>query len=148
MSHPFHSSQCGCAHETLDVAQLATLYPSIDHERIRCFNESQPGQGRSIVRPWEQRHLPSPPLQSHSDDAELLLFVPFTSTVTVKALTLITAGDHAPDKLRLSAASFPLLAAYRASLPLTRFPPSVVSASSTERTSTWARWVTCRRCRS
>ena len=101
MSHPFHSSGCGCAHETLDDAQLTTLYPSIDRERVRCYNESELDQCRLIIRPWEQRRQPDAVLRSHSDDAELLLFLPFTTNVRVRALTLITTGDHAPDKVRM-----------------------------------------------
>ena len=102
MSHPYHSAACGCSHDTLDQSQLSTLYPSIDHHRIVCYNESQPGQARRIIRPWEERKREDV-LISHEGDAELLLLVPFTTTVKVKTVTLITAGDQAPDTVRLSA---------------------------------------------
>jgi hypothetical protein len=100
MSHPFHSSACGCAADSLVPAQVQTLYPFIDHPNIRCFNECQPNQSKLIIRPYEQRHLPLT-LSSHHDDAELLLHLPFTTTVKVTSLTLITSGPHAPNQLHL-----------------------------------------------
>ena len=101
MSHPFHSAQCGCAHDTLDQAQLTSLYPFIDLARVRCYNESSPGQARRIIRPWEQRLLPSSSLSSHPDDADLLLLLPFITTVTVRSLTLTSHLPNAPSRVRL-----------------------------------------------
>ena len=101
MSHPFHSAGCGCAHDSLDQSQLTTLYPSIDLDRLVCYNESQPNQSRTIIRPWEDRHNPTQHLDSSDDDSELLLLVPFTTNVKVRSVTVRSEGDSAPDRVRL-----------------------------------------------
>ena len=101
MSHPFHSAGCGCAHDSLDQSQLATLYPSIDLDRLVCYNEAAPNQARTVIRPWEERLNSTQHLDSSDGDSELLLLVPFTTNVKVRSLTLRSEGEAAPDKVRL-----------------------------------------------
>lgn len=51
-----HDEHCDHEHEDLPGSgEQALLYSRIDHDNIRCLNESEPDTGKTIVKPWDQR---------------------------------------------------------------------------------------------
>lgn len=93
MSHHHHSGPCGHSHHdddshvTPDSGDQDLLFTSIDRDRILTLNESTPGSGASIVKPWDRRLDPLPELISDADD-QLIIHVPFTSSVKLTTLLL------------------------------------------------------------
>ena len=80
------------------------MFAAIDTSKVRCLNESELGAGVHPFKPYSQRRDPEPRLDSHDDDPELLLFVPFTRVVKLKSINVI--GGHAgegtaPAKIKL-----------------------------------------------
>lgn len=74
-------------------------------QKVRCLNEDAAGSCRTVLRPWDARTTAPPPpgpLLSDSDDAELLLHIPFDGAVKLKAVCVIGGpGGRAPTKMRL-----------------------------------------------
>jgi len=100
MSHQ-HSAGCGCAEAAKSAdAMSASLLPAIDLPRVRCFNEAEPDAGRYCLKGWDARH-DARRLLSDPDDGEMLLVIPFTSSVHIRSLALIAWGDWRPARLRL-----------------------------------------------
>ena len=62
-----------------------SLYKFIDHAGVRCLNAAEGSDARAVLRPWERRRERTPLLESNEDDCELLLYIPFTSDVKVRA---------------------------------------------------------------
>ncbi|CAG8771146.1 18263_t:CDS:2, partial [Racocetra fulgida] len=44
------------SHDGPDRGTEASLYPCIDHENIRCLNESVAGSGKNVIKPWHERN--------------------------------------------------------------------------------------------
>jgi len=63
----------------------SSLWRFVNHAGVRCFNAADGSYARAVLRPWEQRREREPVLESNEDDAELLLFVPFTSDVKARS---------------------------------------------------------------
>jgi len=81
-----------------------SMYAAIDTSKVRCLNESELGACRHPFKPYSRRREAEPRLDSHDDDPELLLFVPFTRVVKLKSINII--GGHAgegtaPTKINL-----------------------------------------------
>eukprot|EP00624_Nannochloropsis_granulata_P000262 evm.model.NODE_10932_length_14799_cov_18.808027.4 len=80
------------------------MYAAIDTSKVRCLNESEFGACLHPFKPYSRRREAEPRLDSHDDDPELLLFVPFTRVVKLKSINII--GGHAgegtaPTKIKL-----------------------------------------------
>ena len=66
------------------------------------MNEAEEGSCSRIFKSWDQRLTPTPSLKSDDDDPELLLHIPFTGSIKLKALTVIGAPNGAsPSKLKV-----------------------------------------------
>ncbi|CEH17257.1 Thioredoxin-like protein [Ceraceosorus bombacis] len=85
------------------LGQQDSLFLSIDIPRVTCLNESRPSSCQRIFKPWDERNEESLEncLQSDADD-QILLRIPFTSSVKLRAL-LLKAGPagQTPAKLHL-----------------------------------------------
>lgn len=101
MSSPhLHGPGCGCSDEVKEQSVNESLLAVIDRDRIRCLNEKLPGSGRNPFKAWSDRFDSTHVLESDVDD-ELLLFVPFVSTVKLKSIAVLAAGDTTPKLLNV-----------------------------------------------
>ncbi|KAH7424715.1 hypothetical protein KP509_11G020900 [Ceratopteris richardii] len=93
-----HSHDCS----EHDCASAWSLYKHIDLPRVWALNEAVEGSAKNVFRSWESRLDTSNGfLESNDDDPELLLFIPFTSDVKIKSVSVIGAGDgHSPSRMR------------------------------------------------
>ena len=68
---------------------------------VHCLNEQEPGAGKSIIKPWDQRLNKTPYLES-SVDEELILTIPFTVSVNVKSIMIIGGDEEScPNRVKL-----------------------------------------------
>ncbi|XP_073007055.1 uncharacterized protein [Typha latifolia] len=79
-----------------------SLYKHIDLSKVSALNESIAGSVKSVFKAWEQRLDTSEGLlESNEDDPELLVFIPFTSDVKIKSISVVGgAGGASPSKMR------------------------------------------------
>ncbi|KAG0241261.1 hypothetical protein BGW41_006115 [Actinomortierella wolfii] len=78
-----------------------SLFSKIDRDNVVCLNESEPGQGKSILKPWTDRMDDSKVLESDADE-QLILFIPFTASVKLKSISIrYEPGETAPSKLKV-----------------------------------------------
>jgi hypothetical protein len=55
----------------------------------------------NCIKPWSKRLDPEPVLQSNEDDAELIIYIPFTTSVKLKSISLIGGPEGAgPTQVR------------------------------------------------
>ncbi|CAL5223627.1 g6169 [Coccomyxa viridis] len=96
-----------CAHdhdcEAADCGPSWSLHEHIDMSNVWALNEAQAGSVHDIFRPWGDRlDMSLPTLDSNDDDPELLIHVPFSGTVKIKAITIIGGSDGtAPAQLKV-----------------------------------------------
>lgn len=74
-------------HEHGDELGLS-LRPLIDFPNVFCLNEEVENGGRSVLKLHEERLTDTPSLTSPDDDPELLLFIPFTESVTIQSISI------------------------------------------------------------
>ncbi|ONM41393.1 Thioredoxin family Trp26 [Zea mays] len=79
-----------------------SLYNHIDVPKVVALNESVPGSVKSVFKPWEQRLDTSGGfLESNEGDPELLIFIPFTSDVKIKSISVVGGADGtSPSRMR------------------------------------------------
>ncbi|KAL6597883.1 hypothetical protein ACP70R_046688 [Stipagrostis hirtigluma subsp. patula] len=79
-----------------------SLFNHIDIPKVVALNESVPGSVKSVFKPWEQRLDTSGGfLESNEDDPELLIFIPFTSDVKIKSISVVGGPDGtSPSRMR------------------------------------------------
>ncbi|XP_038981235.1 PITH domain-containing protein 1 isoform X4 [Phoenix dactylifera] len=79
-----------------------SLYKHIDFSKVSALNESIAGSVKSVFKPWEHRVDTSEGLlESNDGDPELLVFIPFTSDVKIKSISVVGgAGGTSPSKMR------------------------------------------------
>ena len=77
--------------------------PACAHVQVRCLNEAVVGSCQGVFKPWHQRlDLGGAALRSSDDDPELLLHVPFTGAVKLRAISVVGGPDGAaPAALRV-----------------------------------------------
>mmetsp|Transcript_9721 Transcript_9721/g.26928 ORF Transcript_9721/g.26928 Transcript_9721/m.26928 type:complete len:211 (+) Transcript_9721:125-757(+) len=78
-----------------------SLLPYIDLARVVCYNEEVNGSGQKVFKIHEERLTATPSVTSPEDDPELLFYIPFTETVTVKHFSIrngSTNGDTAAPR--------------------------------------------------
>ncbi|KIY63538.1 DUF1000-domain-containing protein [Cylindrobasidium torrendii FP15055 ss-10] len=104
MAHE-HNDHCG--HEAHDhdhdhdapgnLGPSDTLYPYIDFENVVALNAET--EGRVAIKPWHERQSEEKFIESDADD-QLILRVPFTGSVKLRAILLKTGpGEQTPDKV-------------------------------------------------
>eukprot|EP00611_Tribonema_gayanum_P028816 TRINITY_DN7523_c0_g1_i1.p2 TRINITY_DN7523_c0_g1~~TRINITY_DN7523_c0_g1_i1.p2 ORF type:complete len:222 (-),score=40.48 TRINITY_DN7523_c0_g1_i1:201-866(-) len=100
-----HSHDHGHSHDhshDIEDPTGQSLYGLIDTTRVRCLNESTVGQVLQSLKPWDKRREPEPFLESNDGDPELLIHVPFTEVVKIKAISLLGGRDGAaPSKMKV-----------------------------------------------
>ena len=100
----------GCSHEHRHddadhvkpgEGQQDLLYLAVDRDRITALNEREAGSAARVVKPYDARLDETHVLESDVDD-ELLITVPFTGSVRVRALLLRSGpGGATPRAVHL-----------------------------------------------
>ncbi|XP_047970478.1 PITH domain-containing protein 1-like [Salvia hispanica] len=69
---------------------------------VSALNEAVSGSVESVFKDWEQRLNSSEGyLESNEDDPELIVFIPFTSDVKLKSISIVGGADGtSPAKMR------------------------------------------------
>lgn len=93
-----HSHDCA-EHE---CAAAWSLYKHIDLPRVWALNEAIEGSAKNVFKSWELRLDDSNAyLESNEGDPELLLFIPFTTDVKIKSISIIGGEEgRSPSKMR------------------------------------------------
>eukprot|EP01116_Phalansterium_solitarium_P000757 TRINITY_DN10608_c0_g1_i1.p1 TRINITY_DN10608_c0_g1~~TRINITY_DN10608_c0_g1_i1.p1 ORF type:complete len:211 (-),score=37.56 TRINITY_DN10608_c0_g1_i1:103-735(-) len=87
-------------HDEIERGDQFSLFQHIDISRVTCLNENEPGSCRLVFKPWDIRLDRSQFLES-SDDAELLLHIPFAGSVKLKSFIIGGAGESAPSRVKM-----------------------------------------------
>ncbi|KAG4078342.1 hypothetical protein HA402_013052 [Bradysia odoriphaga] len=102
-----HDHGPGCSHEATDVDNALemgiqySLYAKIDMINLECLNEETEGSGKLVFKPYENRLDFTKFVRSDADE-ELLLNIPFTGNIKLKAMIIIGANDDShPNRVRL-----------------------------------------------
>ncbi len=82
----------GCCHG--DASHGEELLRAIDFNGVRCLNESIPGSCVNVLKAACSRSDHTRFLDSTSNDTDLLLSIPFTSTIQLRAICV--SGDIPP----------------------------------------------------
>ncbi|KAL5728895.1 hypothetical protein ACHQM5_001922 [Ranunculus cassubicifolius] len=93
-----HDHSC----EDHDCSSDFSLYKHIDIPKVSALNEATTGSVKSVFKAWEQRLNSSEGhLESNDGDPELLVFIPFTSDVKIKSISVVGGSDGtSPAKMR------------------------------------------------
>jgi len=98
-SGPFRC-QCGQIHADQYDGPSNDLLPFIDVQGIAALNESEHGACRRVFRPYDQRLERNQHVESE-DDPQLIIHIPFTSPVKLRAFTIIGGADgQAPSEVK------------------------------------------------
>ncbi|KAL3726990.1 hypothetical protein ACJRO7_031829 [Eucalyptus globulus] len=93
-----HDHSC----EDHDCSSNWSLYKHIDLSKVSALNEAVPGSVKSVFKAWEHRlNFSEGYLESNDGDPELLVFIPFTSDVKIKSISIVGGADgSSPSKMR------------------------------------------------
>ena len=93
-------------HDHTDDLGLS-LRTYVDFAAVTCLNEEEKDSGKGVIKTHDERLSAYPNVQSPEDDPELLLFIPFTESVTIQTITIrdATEGNQtaAPRRIKLFA---------------------------------------------
>ncbi|CAG8793260.1 16678_t:CDS:2, partial [Dentiscutata erythropus] len=87
-------------HDGPDRGTETSLYSCIDRDNIRCLNESAPGSGKNVIKPWHERN--------DTTKAYILTIFffnctcnSFTGSVKLKSISIKSGpGDSCPSKMK------------------------------------------------
>ncbi|KAL9227260.1 hypothetical protein vseg_002973 [Gypsophila vaccaria] len=93
-----HDHSC----EDHDCSSDWSLYKHIDIPKVSALNEAVSGSVKSVFKPWEQRlNFSGEFLASNEGDPELIVYIPFTSDVKIKSISIVGGSDGtSPSKMR------------------------------------------------
>ncbi|XP_021749791.1 PITH domain-containing protein 1-like [Chenopodium quinoa] len=93
-----HDHSC----EDHDCSTDWSLYKHIDLPKVSALNEAIPGRAQKVFRSWEERlNSAGAFLESNDGDPELIVFIPFTSDVKIKGISIVGGADGtSPSKMR------------------------------------------------
>lgn len=93
-----HDHSC----EDHDCSSDWSLYKHIDLPKVSALNEAVTGSAKSVFKAWEHRlNSSGEHLESNDGDPELLVFIPFTSDVKIKGISIVGGTDGtSPSKMR------------------------------------------------
>ncbi|KAI3915271.1 hypothetical protein MKX01_035530 [Papaver californicum] len=93
-----HDHSC----EDHDCSSDFSLYKHIDLSKVSALNEAVQGSAKSVFKAWEQRlDISTGLLESNDGDSELIVFIPFTSDVKIKSISIVGGADGtSPAKMR------------------------------------------------
>lgn len=83
-----HGPNCGCA-EYVGAEDANDLIGAVDLDKVRCLNEEFPNTGKLVFKAYDQRFDKAKYVASDCD-GELLLIVPFTSSVKIRSICVIS----------------------------------------------------------
>ncbi len=89
-----------CDHD--EGGEAWALYEKVDTLRLICLNEKRQDSLKDVLRPWDQRLDTSLPTLDSDADEQLLMCIPFTNPVKIKAICVIGGGDE-ENPARMSA---------------------------------------------
>ncbi|CAN1147323.1 PITH domain-containing protein GA19395 [Linum perenne] len=94
-----HDHSC----EDHDCSADWSLYKHVDIPKVSALNEAVHGSVKSVFKAWEHRlNLSGGVLESNDGDPELLVYVPFTSDVKIKSISIVGGSDGtSPSKMRV-----------------------------------------------
>ena len=99
-SGPFRCT-CGQIHADIFDGPSNDLLPFIELAGVTALNATETDAARRIFKPHDQRLDRTACLESEEDDPQLIIHVPFTSPVKLRAITVIGGGGGlAPLTLR------------------------------------------------
>lgn len=88
-------------HDSAEMGVEYSLYTKINKDNLKCLNESVEGSGKTIFKPWEERHNFDTVVESDADE-ELLFNIPFTGHIKLKGLIIVGEENSShPSKVRL-----------------------------------------------
>ena len=94
----------GCACSGFEVTDKDDdLFEVIDVEKVRCFNEDAANSCKRVFRAYSERaKFANPPyLAPSKGDSEILLVIPFTEEVKVRAIVIISGQVGKPQEANL-----------------------------------------------
>lgn len=86
-----HEHCDGHDHEELERGQEYTIYQVVDTSKVVCLNEAEEGSIQKVFKPWDERQSLFPYAESDADE-ELLIYIPFSASVTLKAINIVGGG--------------------------------------------------------
>ncbi|XP_064836542.1 PITH domain-containing protein 1-like isoform X1 [Oncorhynchus masou masou] len=89
---------CEDEHEPVERGLEYALYQRIDIEKLQCLNEAREGDGKLVLKPWDQRTDREKFVESDADE-ELLFNIPFAESVKLKGIVI--ACESHPAEMRL-----------------------------------------------
>jgi hypothetical protein len=92
-----HIPGSGCC----EIEDGDVLYDALDSAHATCLNERVSGSCRLVFKPYSARLDSSTSLQSNEGDSELVLHLPFVSTVRLKSVCVRSAERATPSVCRL-----------------------------------------------
>ncbi|KAE8542356.1 hypothetical protein D1P53_001131 [Cryptococcus gattii VGV] len=93
----------GHSHDVpLESSPLDSLYTQVDLSGVTALNAEGGGEaGRKVIKSWDMKEDDTIWLESEVDD-ELILKIPFTSSVSLRSITLKSGpGGHTPREMHL-----------------------------------------------
>lgn len=91
-------------HDHTDDLGLS-LRTYVDFSAVTCLNEEEKDSGKGVIKTHDERLSEYPNLQSPEDDPELLLYIPFTESVTIQTVTIRDASTSnetaSPRRIKL-----------------------------------------------
>lgn len=89
-------------HDHTDDLGLS-LRTYVDFSAVTCLNEEEKDSGKGIIKTHDERLSEYPNLKSPEDDPELLLYIPFTESVTIQSITIrdATTGNETASPRRI-----------------------------------------------
>lgn len=102
--HDHHDQEHdGHSHDVpLESSPLDSLYTQIDLPNVTALNAEGGGEaGRKVIKNWDMKEDDTIWLESEIDD-ELIVKIPFTSSVSLRSITLKSGpGGHTPREMHL-----------------------------------------------
>ena len=86
-----HGPNCGCV-EYVGAENANDLLGAIDVDKVRCLNQENANTGKLVFKGYEDRFDKTKFVASDCD-GQLLIIVPFTSQVKIRAITVISKNE-------------------------------------------------------
>ena len=92
------SAGCDCCSE--DIAG-DSLWPYIDLSKVKVLNATTGhDKGKYFLKAFDKRKRNTEWLESEDDDPEILIYIPFSFMVNIKAISLRPMDDYGPLKMK------------------------------------------------
>eukprot|EP00965_Chrysotila_dentata_P144608 4776367-Pleurochrysis_carterae.AAC.1 len=96
-SGPFRC-ECGQVHADTYDGPSNDLLPYIDTNGVSALNESETGACKRVFKPYSERNDAATFVESEDDDPQMLIHIPFTCPVHIRALMMIGDGGSATPR--------------------------------------------------